>query len=70
MAERGGVHQAEGSWSPTAVSARGDQGNHRGTPIGDFVAAPQLPVMERQLFPASLVGSGAADPKVDGHTVH
>lgn len=70
VAERGGVHQAEGSWSPTAVSARGDQGNHRGTPIGDFVAAPQLPVMERQLFPASLVGSGAADPKVDGHTVH
>jgi len=61
VAQRGGVHQPEGSWSPKAGGADG----HSGT----FVAAPQLPVMERQLFPAGLVGSHAVDPKVAGHTV-
>ncbi|NBT79905.1 MAG: 3-hydroxyacyl-CoA dehydrogenase family protein, partial [Betaproteobacteria bacterium] len=47
VAQRGGVHQSEGSWSPMVAGADGH--------LGAFVAAPQLPVMERQLFPAGLV---------------
>jgi len=62
VAQRGGVHQAEGSWSPNATAAHGSH--------GAFVAAPRLPVMDRQIFPAALVGSGAADAKQAGHTVH
>jgi len=73
VAQRGGVHQTEGSWSPTAVGAGGgfgaNPGADPGADLGSFIAAPQLPVMARQLFPAGLVGSDPADPKIAGHTV-
>ncbi len=44
VAERGGVHQAEGSWSPSA---------------GAFVPPRSLPVYARQAFPETVAGSGA-----------
>jgi 3-hydroxyacyl-CoA dehydrogenase len=43
VAERGGVHTAEGSWSPAQ---------------GRFVPKHELPVYERQLFPESVAGLG------------
>ncbi|MBB1161937.1 3-hydroxyacyl-CoA dehydrogenase/enoyl-CoA hydratase family protein [Aquariibacter albus] len=43
VAERGGVHQPEGSWSPSA---------------GAFVPPRSLPVYDRQAFPETVAGSG------------
>ena len=54
VAERGGVHQPEGSWSPTAAA---------------FVARAELPVYRRQVFRAALTGETAAAPAVAGKTV-
>ncbi len=45
VAERGGVHQPEGSWSPVAHA---------------FVARSTLPVYERQIYRASLIGDAPA----------
>ncbi|MCP5267330.1 MAG: 3-hydroxyacyl-CoA dehydrogenase/enoyl-CoA hydratase family protein [Burkholderiaceae bacterium] len=55
VAERGGVHQPEGSWSP--VQAR-------------FVPRPELAVYRRQLFRAPLLGEHAATGHDGGTTVH
>jgi len=55
VAERGGPHQADGSWSPAR---------------GAFVGRPTLPVYARQVFRAPVHGEGAADPKTAGLTVH
>ncbi len=51
VAENGGVHRSEGSWS--AAHAR-------------FVAPSTLPVYERQRFRESLVGAGAPEPLKSG----
>ncbi len=45
VADKGGVHTPEGSWSAA---------------LQRFVPGPALPVYQRQLFPESLSGSGAA----------
>jgi 3-hydroxyacyl-CoA dehydrogenase len=50
VAEKGGVHQPEGSWSAAQ---------------GRFVAPARLPVHERQRFPESVAGLGA-DPLKSG----
>jgi 3-hydroxyacyl-CoA dehydrogenase len=50
VAEKGGVHQPEGSWSAAQ---------------GRFVAPARLPVQERQRFPESVAGLGA-DPLKSG----
>ncbi len=55
VAERGGPHQPEGSWSPAARA---------------FVAPRELPVYGRQLFRQSVRGANAPDAKTAGHTVH
>lgn len=55
VAERGGPHQPEGSWSPAARA---------------FVAPRELPVYAKQLFRQSVKGANAPDAKVAGHTVH
>jgi 3-hydroxyacyl-CoA dehydrogenase len=55
VAARGGPHQPEGSWSPSANA---------------FVAPRQLPVYERQLFRQSVRGANAPDAHVAGNTVH
>ncbi|MCS6765641.1 MAG: 3-hydroxyacyl-CoA dehydrogenase/enoyl-CoA hydratase family protein [Candidatus Protistobacter heckmanni] len=55
VAERGGVHQPEGSWSASANA---------------FVARKALPVYERQCFPAALAGTAPADPRKAGKTLH
>ena len=54
VAERGGVHQPEGSWSPARRA---------------FVARPDLPVYRRQVFRAALAGEGAASGHTAGQTV-
>ena len=55
VAERGGVHQPEGSYSPNANA---------------FVARSMLPVYERQIYRAALIGEIANDsPLVFGNTV-
>ena len=54
VAERGGVHQAEGSWSPSA---------------GRFVPPRVLPVYERQAFREGVVGSGSVPPLKSGTEV-
>jgi 3-hydroxyacyl-CoA dehydrogenase len=51
VAERGGVHQAEGSWSPASQT---------------FVPRSTLSVYERQLFPEAVLGAGAVDPLLSG----
>lgn len=51
VAASGGVHRPEGSWS--AAHAR-------------FVARSTLPVYQRQAFPESVLGSGAAAPLASG----
>jgi 3-hydroxyacyl-CoA dehydrogenase len=51
VAERGGVHQPVGSWSPRA---------------GAFVAPRTLPVYARQPYRESVLGSGAAAPLATG----
>ncbi len=55
VAEGGGVHRPEGSWSAAE---------------GRFVERSQLPVYRRQHFRESVLDSGAADPKTAGTTVH
>ncbi len=55
VAERGGPHQAEGSWSPARKA---------------FVGRSTLPVYDRQLFRARVAGETAARPEVAGQTVH
>ncbi|RYF76836.1 MAG: 3-hydroxyacyl-CoA dehydrogenase/enoyl-CoA hydratase family protein, partial [Comamonadaceae bacterium] len=54
VADAGGVHTAEGSWSASA---------------GRFVPLRRLPVHERQLFPESVRGAGAVDPMRAGTTI-
>ncbi|VVE28758.1 3-hydroxyacyl-CoA dehydrogenase/enoyl-CoA hydratase family protein [Pandoraea anhela] len=54
VAEAGGVHTAEGSYSPARDA---------------FVPRSQLPVYQRQVFPASLVGDASADPRKFGKTI-
>ena len=55
VAEQGGVHAPQGSWSP---AARG------------FVGRQGLPVYGRQAFRASLFGTAARDARNTGKTVH
>jgi 3-hydroxyacyl-CoA dehydrogenase len=54
VAERGGVHQPEGSWSPARQA---------------FVGRSTLPVYERQVFRAPIVGEGAPTGANGGDTV-
>lgn len=51
VAERGGVHTPEGSWSPSRKT---------------FVPRSVLPVYQRQPFPESVLGSGAVDALKSG----
>jgi 3-hydroxyacyl-CoA dehydrogenase len=53
VADAGGVHCAQGSWSPSK---------------GAFVPELSLPVYARQVFPESVGGSGSRDPKTHGWT--
>ena len=55
VAERGGVHQPEGSFNPTT---------------GAFEPRSSLPVYQRQHFPENVLGSQAADPATAGKTIH
>ncbi|MBP8225495.1 MAG: enoyl-CoA hydratase/isomerase family protein, partial [Acidovorax sp.] len=55
VAEAGGVHTAQGSWSASA---------------GKFIPRRQLPVYERQLFPEALLGESLPDYKTAGKTLH
>ncbi len=52
---RDGVHRPEGSWSPAKKA---------------YVPRSSLPVYERQVFRAPLVGDGAANGATAGTTVH
>jgi 3-hydroxyacyl-CoA dehydrogenase len=54
VAEKGGVHTAEGSWSPQARK---------------FVPRSDLPVYEKQVFRAPLAGEAGVDPKTYGRTL-
>ncbi|MFP5405902.1 MAG: enoyl-CoA hydratase/isomerase family protein, partial [Gammaproteobacteria bacterium] len=54
VAERGGVHQPQGSWSPTS---------------GTFVPRADHPAYRRQLFRPSVAGEQAPDPATAGATV-
>ncbi|KAA0219209.1 MAG: 3-hydroxyacyl-CoA dehydrogenase/enoyl-CoA hydratase family protein [Lautropia sp.] len=54
VAQRGGVHQAEGSWSPTR---------------GEFVPRAPHPVYQRQLFPVRLAGEHGESGHSGGNTV-
>ncbi len=54
VAERGGVHQPEGSWSPMRR---------------EFVSRSKHPVYKRQLFPAALAGENAATGHSGGNTL-
>jgi 3-hydroxyacyl-CoA dehydrogenase len=54
VAEKGGVHTNEGSWSPASKS---------------FVPRSSLSVYEKQVFRAPLVGETGADPKTYGKTL-
>ncbi|HEY4542585.1 MAG TPA: 3-hydroxyacyl-CoA dehydrogenase NAD-binding domain-containing protein, partial [Noviherbaspirillum sp.] len=54
VAEKGGVHTAEGSWSPAKKT---------------FVPRSDLPVYQRQAFRAALVGDKAPDGSKGGTTV-
>ncbi len=54
VAETGGVHTSEGSWSPAASR---------------FEPRSTLPVYEKQVFRAPLVGETGADPKTYGKTL-
>ncbi|WP_397412615.1 3-hydroxyacyl-CoA dehydrogenase NAD-binding domain-containing protein [Polaromonas sp.] len=55
VAEAGGVHTAQGSWSASA---------------GQFVARRALPVYERQHFPEKLLGEALPDFMTAGTTLH
>ncbi|VVD75878.1 3-hydroxyacyl-CoA dehydrogenase/enoyl-CoA hydratase family protein [Pandoraea cepalis] len=54
VAEAGGVHTAAGSYAPAKDA---------------FVPRSTLPVYQRQVFPASLVGDASADPRKFGKTI-
>ncbi len=54
VADSGGVHTAQGSWSPATSS---------------FVKRAALPVYERQVFRAAIKGTDAADPRSAGKTI-
>ena len=54
VADHGGVHSAEGSWSPATSS---------------FVKRAALPVYGRQVFRAAIKGTDAADPRKSGKTI-
>src|ERR1700722_4041939 len=54
VAEKGGVHTNEGSWSPASKS---------------FVPRSSLSVYDKQVFRAPLVGETGADPKTYGKTL-
>jgi 3-hydroxyacyl-CoA dehydrogenase len=54
VAEAGGVHTSDGSWSVAAAA---------------FVPQRSLPVYERQFFRESVLGSGGLDPKKAGTTL-
>ena len=54
VAERGGVHQPEGSWNPAE---------------GRFQPRRELPVYERQIFRETLLGEGATRFESAGRTV-
>ncbi|MCL5739500.1 MAG: enoyl-CoA hydratase/isomerase family protein, partial [Betaproteobacteria bacterium] len=55
VAEAGGVHTAQGSWSASAQK---------------FVARRALPVYEKQYFPEKLLGEALPDFKTAGTTLH
>ncbi|MDP2450398.1 MAG: 3-hydroxyacyl-CoA dehydrogenase/enoyl-CoA hydratase family protein [Polaromonas sp.] len=55
VAEAGGVHTAQGSWSASA---------------GQFVARRALPVYDRQYFPEKLLGEALPDFMTAGTTLH
>ena len=55
VAEAGGVHTAQGSWSASQ---------------GKFIPRRQLPVYERQYFPEALLGETLPDYKTAGKTLH
>lgn len=55
VAEAGGVHTAEGSWSPSAKK---------------FIPRRKLPVYERQFFPEDVLGSKAPAFETVGTTLH
>lgn len=54
VGEQGGVHTAQGSWSPARRT---------------FVPRSTLPVYRKQVFRASLVGEASNDPRTYGKTV-
>ncbi|MBU9440753.1 3-hydroxyacyl-CoA dehydrogenase/enoyl-CoA hydratase family protein [Burkholderia multivorans] len=54
VAEKGGVHTAEGSWAPASKC---------------FVPRSDLPVYRKQVFRAPLLGEAGADPKTYGKTL-
>ncbi|WP_035881367.1 3-hydroxyacyl-CoA dehydrogenase/enoyl-CoA hydratase family protein [Cupriavidus metallidurans] len=54
VAENGGVHGAQGSWSPAASA---------------FVKRAELPVYQRQVFRAALKGTDSPDPRRAGKTI-
>jgi 3-hydroxyacyl-CoA dehydrogenase len=54
VAQRGGVHQPEGSWSPARKA---------------FVPRSEHPVYQRQLFPVALAGEQAPTGHTGGNTV-
>ncbi|MDM7464466.1 3-hydroxyacyl-CoA dehydrogenase/enoyl-CoA hydratase family protein [Tepidimonas taiwanensis] len=55
VAERGGVHQPEGSWNPAT---------------GRFEPPRTLPVHQRQLYRERVFGEGGPDWRTDGTTVY
>jgi 3-hydroxyacyl-CoA dehydrogenase len=55
VAERGGVHQPQGSWNPTT---------------GQFQPKRELPVYQRQLFREQLLGDNAPVFQTAGKTLH
>jgi 3-hydroxyacyl-CoA dehydrogenase len=55
VAERGGVHQPEGSWNPATKS---------------FVPRRELPVYQRQHFPENVLGAKAPTFETAGKTLH
>jgi len=55
VADAGGVHTAQGSWSPTT---------------GQFVPPRSLPVYARQHFPESVLGANAPKAEATGKTLH
>ena len=55
VADAGGVHTAQGSWSPTT---------------GQFVPPRSLPVYARQHFPESVLGANAPKAESAGKTLH